>query len=361
MEIQPPDIPKVSKIELAKVLKSIKDLGLTTEEYQNIKSSLVPSGSEAAVEEAVKGLSEEDEFALMCRLMGTATHLVPLEQRPLVPGDYIPPDFLAKFQPGCSIQGYGREDSTGFKCFIEVKSTEKDEFIIGGSLLSRRRKFADEFGMPLLLAVRFLRFSESALWVIVEDSDRQLTSLKIKMGDLIRGVRHIIWDEYFLLLRPRVYFIAVFDSKDKGVGVIHSRLGIQKEFHIIVDDQTISLFDKEAGLYSMFFESFNLEESKIECNGSIGYQYLVPKIQMCSIADIIFRLNRLVCDEKGQVIYDASKIIARSDIDSDFPLFDRNLVVRVAQPLIDSDLLLMIGVGEQGMHLQKWRQYGGRR
>src|SRR5689334_14931958 len=97
----------VSKMELAKALKSIRDVAPDEETYQKIAAMLLPSdGNEAdAVEKAIEGLSEEDEFALLCRLMGTCTHLVPLEGRPIIPSDDNRPDFLANFKPGLFFKG----------------------------------------------------------------------------------------------------------------------------------------------------------------------------------------------------------------------------------------------------------------
>jgi hypothetical protein len=42
---------------------------------------------------------------MMCRLMGTATHLVHLEQRPIISGDFIIPDFMARFAPSDLLRG----------------------------------------------------------------------------------------------------------------------------------------------------------------------------------------------------------------------------------------------------------------
>lgn len=353
---------QVSKIELAKTLKAIRDIVVSAEKYQRIKEILAPQESEAAIEKAIRGLSEEDEFALMCRLMGTATHFVRLEQKPLIAGDYIVPDFLARFQPGCSIHGFGSEDSSGFKCLIEVKSTDKNEFKLSGSLLRRRRNFANMFGLPLLFAIRFLRFEHNALWIIVEDSERESTFLRVIYQDLINGVRHVLWDEYSYFLRPSMHFKGVFDATYNGDGVRHPEYGTQREFQIIVDDQVISITDAhDAFIYSMFFEAFGLKEIKVKRQGSITYQILAPQRATCSIADMIYSCNRLPRDAKGRVVYDASKIVARTDTKSVRTLVGRELIDRIARPLCNGNLLYIVGFGKPEAHLDKWRQYGGQK
>ncbi|MDD1474949.1 hypothetical protein MEO41_27310, partial [Dolichospermum sp. ST_sed4] len=91
---------KLSKIEIAKLLKTLRAI-LPDETYQKIKKYLIEvciDSNEETINSAINGLSEEDEFALISLLMGTTINLVPLEQRPIIKGEYIVPDFLASFQ-----------------------------------------------------------------------------------------------------------------------------------------------------------------------------------------------------------------------------------------------------------------------
>jgi hypothetical protein len=351
---------KVSKMEFAKALKSLRDVA-SPEEFRNIKQILSPPTAEAAIEAAIKGLSEEDEFALMCRLMGTTTNLVHLDQRFIIPGDYIPPDFLARFQPGCSFYGFGRKDSKGFKCLIEVKSTNKDNFKLGGSLLRRQRNFADAFGLPLLIAVRFLKFNQNSFWIIVEDSDRTSSSVKVTYQQMIDGVRHVLWDEYWYSLRPGIYFKRIFDANYCGEGFKNTEYGTQREFQIIIDNQTLSLTDDEALIYSLFFEGFNLKEVGSQHRGSITYQTLAPQVVACSIADMVYTFNRLQRNEKGEVIYNPSKIIVYSDTKHEGILVNRDFIDPFAKELINKRLLFKLGIGDPDTHLCKWRQYGGQK
>ena len=253
----PVNSKEYKKVEIAKIVKAIEDTGFVDEEcFEALKNELVPSDIAAAVESTIKGLSEEDEFALMCRLMGTTTHLIPLQQRPILPGDYLIPDFLARFQPGCSSDGFTSQDSSGFRCFIEVKSTKEDRYKIGGSRLRRLRNLADEFGLPLLFAGRFLMFAQNAVWVFIEDSDREITSLTITLEDWVNGIRHILWDESWYLLMPGVYFIFVFDLEYEGLGVKHREYGTMTELRITDGEKTMSFDGSEATIYAAFLEAF---------------------------------------------------------------------------------------------------------
>ncbi len=211
------ELSENSKVELAKALLAVRSVA-SAADCARIRSILVSPGAEDGIDRAVHGLSKEDEFALICRLMGRATHLVHLEQRPVIAGDYIVPDFLARFQPGCFVHGRSSSQSRGVRCLVEVKSTANDKFKIGGKNLKRLRAFADQFGLPLIFAVRFLCFEQHALWVMVEDADQAANSLTVPYDGLTTGVRHVLWDDYFYFLPNTLYFKAVYDaaSGDKG-------------------------------------------------------------------------------------------------------------------------------------------------
>jgi len=349
----------VSKIELAKALKAIRDVCPSEDDYERVKSVIVPPEGAKQVDAAVAGLSEEDEFALMCRLMGTTTHMVALGQRPVIGGDYIVPDFLARFQPGCFFHGFTKEDSSGFNCLIEVKSTRQFEYGVHGSQLRRRRNFAETFGLPLLFAVRLLEFGRNALWIIVEDSDREKRSLKVSSKDLIQGVRHVLWDEYFYMLKPGTHFRSIYDSDCKAPGVRHSEYGIQREFRIVAGDQEQSFGLPNATVYTMFFEAFDLAEASVDRHDSLTEVVLKPRLQLCSIADMLYCFMRMPQDEHGQPLYDSSRLLARADQETDGVPFNRRFVEAVASPLFQERILYRVGIGDEKANLEKWRRYGG--
>jgi hypothetical protein len=353
------DKSEYRKIELAKIVKAIQDSGFVDKQQLSAiqQTLLTPSDNIPAINRAVAGLSEEDEFALMCRLMGTTTHLVPLEQRPIIVEDYLIPDFLARFQPGCEPYGFSKKDSLGFRCFVEVKSTDKARFKIGGSRLRRLRGFADHFELPLIFAVRFLMFQQNAVWVIVDDADRSKTSLTIEITDWFSGIRHVLWNEYFYFPLPGLHFILVFDRNYDEQGITHLDYGAAREFRIIDEDKVTAFFDGEAILYSAFFEAFCLQEVKIQTRGPITYQRLVPSLAVCSLADMIYNFYRLPVDAKENPVHDASKMIAQLEGTP----FDRNLISRIAQTLMDRGYLYIAGVGDKEEHLRKWHHYGGQK
>ncbi|MFZ4863971.1 hypothetical protein ACL9RF_17500 [Sphingobacterium sp. Mn56C] len=77
----------VTRIELAKALKSIKAVA-THAQFEETKKLYIQEGGEDSIMSAVNGLSEEDEFSMLTKLLGTTTHIIGLEQRPLIDGHF---------------------------------------------------------------------------------------------------------------------------------------------------------------------------------------------------------------------------------------------------------------------------------
>lgn len=350
---------RASKMEMAKRLKAVKDIAVSTEDYEAIRQIILASDEVKDVEKAIDGLSEEDEFALTCRLMGTATHMVRLEQNPIFKGDFIVPDFLARFQPGCFVGGKTQADSAGYRCMIDVKSTNKEKFKIGGSELRRRRNFANEFGLPLLLAVRFLGISQSAWWTIIDCSNEAISSLNVTAMDMMHGVRHVLWDEYYYMAPPGISFRAVHDATAEGFGWGHHDYGPVQEFQVLYDSSVLKLTGSEAVIIGMFFRGFSLETVSTEKNGSVTVRTMVPRLKFVAVADMILRFNRIPTDGMKKSDYNPSRILALMDRNEPTGLLSRDTLDGIEGWLLAHELLIIISMGDTMDHLAKWKVYGG--
>lgn len=346
------------KVETAKALKSIKSIGIPLEDYLNIKRAIIqPSQNEEEIERTIQGISQEDEFAFICRLMKTTTHLIPLEQRPAISGDYICPDFLARFQPSCLLYECTQDDSLGFNCFVEVKTTSdpKIKYKIGGSRLKRLRNFADAFGVPLIFAVRFLRFNQNALWIIVEDSDRSSTSLTVAIDNLCNGIRHILWDDYWYMLLPNIQIISIYDTNYTELCAQHPEYGTHKELQIITHEKAFCFEGPIASGYLAFLKAFHLQPVDIQRHGSITRQTSIPELLVCSMVDMAYTFNQLPCDEKGQPLTEPSTVMNEFEP----KVFDIHFINRLANALANLNLLFLLTFEEPEKHFEKWKQYGG--
>lgn len=145
-------VTEPSAIEKAKALKHVKAV-VDKRVYEQI-AALISAHEGDRLKKAVEGLTEEDEFLLLCMLMGTVTHVAPLEQGAAKVLDEGAPDLLMRFQPGFVSSNLQRTppDHVGYPCLVEVKSTREKRFKMSGSALMRLRNFADAFGLPLVFA-----------------------------------------------------------------------------------------------------------------------------------------------------------------------------------------------------------------
>lgn len=327
----------LSKIECAEILKTLQST-LPDEEYKQVKSYLVATCFEANEEEidaAIQGVSEEDEFLLMSYLMGTATHLVPLFQRPVIKQNYIIPDLLASFQTNSGDIDLSTQQP--LKYFVDVKSTSKDKCKVGGSKLKRLREFSDHFGLPLLLAVRFTLFPRFPSWALVEDTDRSATSITIRFEDIMNGKRELLWNDYWFSLRQEgVSFKAIFTSEE---GILSCNdYGKLQRFDILVNDSILPCSDKlKATLRYIFFEQLSEEESVIK-EESITTQTLKPKMVLRSISDVISYSNQLGRDDRT-IPSSATKILLKISQSSEKIGMRRDIVEALVQPLIKVKLL----------------------
>ena len=242
---------------------------------------------------------------------------------------------------------------------IEVKSTQKDVFKIGGSKLKKLRNFSDILGLPLFFAVRFLRANKNALWAIVEDNNRNVTSLTVCYQDVIDGVRKVIWDEYILTPNPNLIVICEFSKSSKNKSVTHLQYGTQISATFTDGKNTLKQ-TKDAFITCGFLEAYDLEEIKVEkIDKDITLQYLKPKLFTAFLSDLIYRINNIIVDESGTTTYNASKLLVRSDTDAHDTLVNRRMIEFFAKPLLEKNLIFLGGISNMEDHYNKWIEFGG--
>ena len=57
------------------------------------------------------------------------------------------------------------------------------------------------------------------------------------------------------------------------------------------------------------------------------------------LADLIFKFNSLPVDEFGRIVYDAAKLIVRSDTDAHNKLMNREKIETIIAPLVAHKVL----------------------
>jgi hypothetical protein len=313
----------LSPVQLAKSIKSLKTITESHAEFEAIKKEFVPDKRMDRITQIITGLEQEDEFAILCRLMGTCQSLVGIDQTPVISNDKeIPPDFLATFSPGCSVIGKSKADiGLEYKCFIEVKSSQKTSYKISKNDFDQRINFAKRYNIPLLFAVRFWATSDAALWVIVESDYLETNNRKLDISALLKGVRHLLLDDYFLMPIPNLHVAHYYDSKTKESGVKHFMYGSQVKTVLLFQDFQYELPEKDQLFFSALFDSYRLKEVQIKKFDNITVQVLKVGVQSRSLCDLLYAINRLAVDEHGDRLYDPSRLSSRFDSHINTPTF----------------------------------------
>ena len=348
---------QASRIEIAKALRNVKSIA-TPPQYAEVQAILA-AGHVDHVADSVAGLSEEDEFALLCILMGTATHITALEQRHSIAAGNAAPDFLIRFQPGFYQQRIPASSHRGYRCFVEVKTTKKQTLRVSGSHLKKLRAFADAFGFPLLFAVRFTEFKGAALWVIVEDANRHAAAVRITVSDYTAGLRPVLWNERAYMLLPGTYFQATYSSETTGKGVRHLEYGELVGFQLVTQKERIPLSGDEAAIAHAFFEPYGLKEAKVLREGHLVHAAYTAENMVLSEADLLYGINNLVRDKDGNLAYDAGKIIRQLAEGASPTVVPRDFVKYYANTFSNMNVLAPMGYGEPEKEYEKWLATGG--
>jgi hypothetical protein len=295
-------------------------------------------------------------------LMGTATHLAPIDQRPSIAKKKAAPDLLARFQPPFSDHVGPWIPPTahgGFRCLVEIKSTKENTFRIRGGALKRLRTFADAFSLPLVFAVRFTTFSQIALWKIVEDKDRSKGSLIVDSTSILSGLRVALWHEHGYGLFPDSYLVRTYDSQTTCEGLRSQSHGTlvglricnrKGEFDVPEDNVTSAAF---------FLEAFHAEEVETKTSGTVTQTAGRFQVGFTTVADLLFVLNRLVRDEDGNVMHDPL-VALRQLADGQKPtLLDRRMVEAIGGDLCNLGAVALMGIGDLPETFAAWKRTGG--
>ncbi|MFC1462145.1 hypothetical protein ACFLQU_00935 [Verrucomicrobiota bacterium] len=354
------DRSDLSPIQLAKCIKSLKSTTQSPAEFEAIRNQLLPTEKREETDSILYGLEQEDEFSILCRLMGTCESLLHLEQTPfLEERQEIPPDFVATFSPGCSVLGKSKNDlELSYKCFVEVKSTKETVFKISKRNLQRRQNFANRYALPLMFAVRFTRLKGSALWLLMDADSLQERNRRIAIDDFIESQRHVIFDDYFIMPLPHLHLARYYDSRSKKGGVYHKEYGDQVRSCLLLKEQWVEIHKDDAFFCNALLDTFDPHEVRIEKRENLTCQVLNIGIQSRSLMDIIYRMNSLPVDKSESRIYDPTRIVSRFDTNSGQKLIDRQLVESFLQSY--KRVFFLASFGEPEEQLAKLRALCGK-
>jgi hypothetical protein len=337
-----------SRIEQAKALRALKGVTTSDAEFAALARTLFPT-PDPERDRALEGLSQEDEFAILCRLMGTCTHLARLDQTPLLEGnERRAPDFLASFAPGCSVLGLSRTGvGRSYSCFVEVKSVDKGRFKLSERDLTRREEFAHHFILPLVFAVRFKQL-QGAAWLLV--TSRQLRTLNrgIDMLGLGSGVGHALMDDYMLVAPNAFDAVYTWDATVAKASVLDPRHGALVALELFDKGTRVGVPDNERLFVAAVIETFRPTIASATTTGSRTTQILrVSANQGRLLTSMIYECNQLSRDQTtGKTAYDAVRITSSFDAATPhMTLFTRDHVEYIVQRHFINRRLYKVSIG----------------
>ncbi|KIO36411.1 hypothetical protein [Shewanella sp. cp20] len=342
---------KLSPIEMAKHLITLKSFTNKKSDFDEIKKTLVPVESHERIDQIIYGLEQEDEFAILCKLMCTCESISKIGQSPIIDSDEIAPDFIASFSPGSAIKGISKSKlGLRYQCFIEIKSCKKSVFKISAKDLKRRMSYANRFKLPLVFAVRFTMFQAHGVWAMVEASRLLKQGRRIEIGNILDGVKTVLLDDYGILTDPNMFVAHYYDTSPGLKGIKHFEYGtLTRTVFLFPDEEPIYIEDEEMTMVNVLLGVFEFKEAQVEREGSVTCQVVDLRSQMKFLSDIVFRINHLANDEDGNTDFDATKVISTLDsTDNKQPLINRE-IVEYAISLLNSkrQMFYKMGLGEE--------------
>jgi len=303
----------VSDVELAKRIKEIKGVA-SKDSYEIILKQLVPPEKVDTINRIISGLSQEDEFALLCKMLECCSSITPLNQTPIANEDEITPDFQATFHPASFLSGVSSYESPPFKCMIEVKSTEKLKFKCSRTDIARRKKFADRYNLPLMYAIRFTAAKDHAYWIVVS-ADDLYDKNRIDTSDYVDSIGQLLFDNYSIMTNSSYTFVRRYSKDKKGIGEHHEQLG---------ELQSVELISKEGKIYrpepmdalilAMLYGVFGSTASYTETYQGESVVYSGFRLMnFLTLLDAVYYLNNIISDGEGNKYYDPVRAIANMD------------------------------------------------
>lgn len=352
---------KISPIELAKAVRSLKGVSQNDSSFSAMFDSLTSDENKERIAQILDGTEQEDEFSVFCKLMETCESLNKIDQTPLIKSDMIAPDFIATFSPRSSLKKLPNEACIKYRCFIEVKLCYERKFRISKKDLQKRRAYAENYGLPLLFAIKFMPFKKSGFWLAIDAKELEKKGRKASIEDIIDSHTPILFDDYTVLTSPGLHIINYYKKQKAGAKPSHD---VHSEmcgtYLVLPDKEPLEIEDRDETLINAVLDCFEFNEVSRHNDG--GVTAVVSSIggQMRFLSDLIYRLNNLAKDDSKSPLYNAARIIAESDLtDSPYPLLTRGYA-EIAFSLLNKNepLLWFGGIGDPDKNLKRLMRLG---
>lgn len=345
----------VSDVELAKRIKELKGIAPAAT-FEMILNELVPEDKIKTVERIISGLSQEDEFALLCKMLNCCSSITPLNQTPIVGEDEITPDFQVTFHAGSFLSNVSSLDSPPFKCMVEVKSTEKFKFKAGRTDIDKRRRFAERYNMPLLYAIRFSAVKDHAFWVVMS-ADDLYDKNKIDTSAYVDSLGQLLFDNYSIIVNSSYTLVRRYSRNKPGIGERHETLGELQSLDLVSSAGKIYRpSSSDALVLAMLYNIFATTKSYTETFNGESVVYSGFELRFLTLMDAVYYLNNMLSDADGNKYYEPVRAMANLDSPTNpTVIITRSVIERVIHRVNDAcgDFFLFGILGDHSARVNK--------
>jgi hypothetical protein len=319
---------KISPIELAKTIRSLKGVSKDDGSFSKLLDSLISEDKKERINQILTGSEQEDEFAVFCRLVGTCSLLNRIDQNPLLSSGFVAPDFIATFEPRCPLKRLPPELSVKYRCFVEVKLCQEKVFKISKKDINRRRGYAENYGLPLMFAIKFKPFENTGLWLLIGAKELEEKGRSCSLDDLVDSYTPILFDDYTLFTSPSLHFVNYYSLEQNDGRMSHHDYGkMIATFILLPDHDPIEISSRDQVLVNIFLDSFDHEEVSVKKDGDVTAVVRSVGGKMRFLTDVLFKLNHRAVKSDGSLYYDPARVIASVDSHDSPPLLlDRRYV-----------------------------------
>lgn len=304
----------VSNVELAKRIKELKGL-MNEDDFKSILNKIVPIEKIPEVERIISGLTQEDEFVLLCKMLNCCSSITPLNQTPIIDGDELTPDFQATIHVGSFLSNVSSLESPPLNCMIEVKSTEKIRFKCSRKDIDKRRNYAKRYNLHLIYAIRFTIIKRNPIWIMVTADDLYKKNTVNINEDYVDSLSHLFFDNYTIMTNKSYTFVRKYSLNKPGIGEISNGLGELQSVQIISEEGKIYTPPKHDSLVlAMMYNLFATTSSYTETYQGESVVYSGFNMRtLVTLVDIVYILNNLLTNPDNSKYYDPLKAIANMD------------------------------------------------
>jgi len=151
-------IKKVTSIELLNSLKQLRLLNerinLPVEAFNVIEKAILNEidQSEEIIERRLAGLKAEDDFLLMCMVLGTMDNIIPLPQKKYLDKEYTIPDFLISIKKENEENNIKNYETI----LVETKKMKENqkEYAVSLNYMEKLKEYALMMDRPLFFAIK---------------------------------------------------------------------------------------------------------------------------------------------------------------------------------------------------------------